>query len=668
MSTSRTSSIHRSILSALVLVLAVSLFGATAASATSPRQTKPLTPRAAVPQIFPEEGSLFGTYTGPVAGGSYQRAQRMADFEAEAGRKMALERVYYNWDAQWPNADDNASRDQGRTLIVSWGAVTSTGTVVKWSGIASGAYDTSLDARAADLKAFAVPVIFVFQHEPEGDPSGTASEFVSAYQHIRDRWTSQGVTNVVYGTVVMAWTYRSGAADAWYPGDAYIDVLGSDGYNWYGCMDLYTGVWSTVGDIFSDFYDFGVAHGKPMMIAEWGTLEDPQDADRKAEWLAQAAEDLKAMPEIKAVSYFNLNANCNWLIDTSAVSLAAFQTLGADPYFNPPPPLVNFETTPDDLDHETTANFTFTANTAPVTFTCSVDGTVGVDCSSGAFTVTGLSEGSHSLQVTATDADDYSGSAVDQWTVDSDAPIVTWNTTPKLITNKTSATFGAKANTTVTWTCSLDAAVATKCTAWSTYTNLTDKVHTFVIFATDTAGNVGSASYTWTVDTKAATATITSGPPALTNLRAATFTFTSNESGGTFKCQQDNGNFVICTSPKTYAWNLDGTHTVKVEAIDAAGNVGTPVSWTWKVDATKPITTITSGPATGTSTTATFVFSANEPVTGYLCQIDGSSFSSCTSPKTYTGLAKGSHWFTVYSTDVAGNVGNIAKKWWWTVK
>src|SRR5205823_5294050 len=69
----------------------------------------------------------------------------------------------------------------------------------------------------------------------------------------------------------------------------------------------------------------------------------------------------------------------------------------------------------------------------------------------------------------------------------------------------------------------------------------------------------------------------------------------------------------------------------------------------------------TAGPTGFTnSTTATWSFAANEPVT-FTCRLDnGPEASPCNSPKTYTGLTEGPHTFTIYATDSAGNVDTTA--------
>jgi len=80
---------------------------------------------------------------------------------------------------------------------------------------------------------------------------------------------------------------------------------------------------------------------------------------------------------------------------------------------------------------------------------------------------------------------------------------------------------------------------------------------------------------------------------------------------------------------------------------------------TCAADTTPPETTITSGPADGstiTTPTATFGFSSNEAGSTFQCKVDAGSFSPCTSPVTTAALSNGAHTFAVVATDTWGNV------------
>lgn len=59
-----------------------------------------------------------------------------------------------------------------------------------------------------------------------------------------------------------------------------------------------------------------------------------------------------------------------------------------------------------------------------------------------------------------------------------------------------------------------------------------------------------------------------------------------------------------------------------------------------------PDTVIDTGPgATTQLATASFTFHSTRAGATFSCSLDGATFSSCTSPKGYSGLAAGSHTF-----------------------
>jgi hypothetical protein len=58
--------------------------------------------------------------------------------------------------------------------------------------------------------------------------------------------------------------------------------------------------------------------------------------------------------------------------------------------------------------------------------------------------------------------------------------------------------------------------------------------------------------------------------------------------------------------------------------------------------------------------------SANE-AGSFACSLDGASFTSCSTPKTYSGLADGSHTFQVRATDTAANTDPSPASYTWTI-
>jgi hypothetical protein len=247
------------------------------------------------------------------------------------------------------------------------------------------------------------------------------------------------------------------------------------------------------------------------------------------------------------------------------------------------------------------------------------------------------------------------------WTVDTGAPDTSITSGPSGTVGATTASFGFSATEAgSTFECQLDAGAWGACTSPQAYSGLAGGSHTFSVRAKDGAGNQDAtpASRTWTIDTSAPDTSIASGPSGLTNSASASFGFSATKAGSTFECKLDAGAYGACTSPKAYSGLANGSHTFSVRAKDSTGNVdATPATRTWTIDRTAPNTSITSGPSgTVTATTATFAFTSTESGSTFECRLDGGAWAACTSPKAYSGIAKGSHTFSVRAKDAAGNV------------
>ncbi len=332
------------------------------------------------------------------------------------------------------------------------------------------------------------------------------------------------------------------------------------------------------------------------------------------------------------------SASFTWTIDTTA-------------------PTVTITSHPNNPSNSTSATFGFTVSDG--TIQCRIDGGAFASCSSPA-TFSGLAEASHTFTVQSTDTAGNVGSASFTWIIDTTPPTVSITSHPNNPTNQTSATFAFTVSD-GTIQCKLDSGTFASCSSPVTFSGLASTSHTFTVQSTDTAGNVGSASFTWTIDTTPPTVTITSGPKNPSNSATATFTFTVSD--GTIQCKVDSGAFAACSSPATFAGLAVCSHTFTVQSTDTAGNVGS-ASQTWTIDTTPPVVTINSGPKNPTnSTSATFTFSANETAT-FTCKIDSGTAAACTSPATFTVTGDGSHTFTVTATDTAGNVGTPATFTW----
>ncbi|HZJ63993.1 MAG TPA: hypothetical protein VFD36_10795, partial [Kofleriaceae bacterium] len=237
------------------------------------------------------------------------------------------------------------------------------------------------------------------------------------------------------------------------------------------------------------------------------------------------------------------------------------------------PPPVMITATPNNPTNSTTGAFGFSSSDATAAFACHIDAGAFAACTSG-FTFAGLTDGSHTFTVRATDPVGNASSASFTWSIDTVPPTATITAGPPAASPSPSATFSfTTAGAPVVVACSLDGGAFTACASPVTLTGNADGMHTFIVRATDAAGNQGSDSRTWTVDTVAPVVTVTAvATPTNNNRPSVAFTVTG---ATTIQCQVDAGRFAACTSPFTPAALADGSHSVTVRGTDAVGNVGT---------------------------------------------------------------------------------------------
>lgn len=124
----------------------------------------------------------------------------------------------------------------------------------------------------------------------------------------------------------------------------------------------------------------------------------------------------------------------------------------------------------------------------------------------------------------------------------------------------------------------------------------------------------------------------------------------------------------LCQSGVKLHTLSEGAHSIRVSAIDRAGNAAPEVNDSFTLDLTAPSIRFTSTPPAITAQpVASFSFVATDNISGvagYECSRDnGLAFSSCSSPLQQS-YAEGMHKFQVRAKDAAGNVSAaIAHDW-----
>ena len=207
------------------------------------------------------------------------------------------------------------------------------------AAIARGDYDFYIDNWAASAARYGKPVLVRFGHEmndpyryPWGPQNNTKEEYIYAWRRVVERFRAAGATNVLWvWSPHVAYEYW----DLYYPGDAYVDWVATGVLN-FGPIAQWSRWWS-VAEIFGTKYERLASFGKPVMIAEFGSLAVGGD---RAEWYRQALDSLpQRYPAVRALLFFQVRGDqtvtyqkVDWsFADDSAVVAAVRESLGWAP-------------------------------------------------------------------------------------------------------------------------------------------------------------------------------------------------------------------------------------------------------------------------------------------------------------------------------------------------
>lgn len=294
------------------------------APAPTPTPTPSPTPTTATGKI--PSWMKWGAYVG-------WEDNAMSNFEALVGKQPSMEMVFAHWgNDQFPSWYAPRMKDKGRTMVLFWEALDYNRDYFSqpeysFDSVLAGKQDAYITKFAADAKAYGGEVIIIPYSEFNGDwfPWGgtmgnnTPAKYKAAYQYLHKFFVT--APNVKFGWAVNADSVPDTAAnqpELFYPGDAYVDIVGVDGFN--------SGkpTWMTFDQVFNDPITRLKVYNKPIYIFSIGSQEDT----RKPAWITDGlSTQLAKYPEVKAVLWFNQNKEYNWLVNSSAASLAAFKSV-----------------------------------------------------------------------------------------------------------------------------------------------------------------------------------------------------------------------------------------------------------------------------------------------------------------------------------------------------
>jgi hypothetical protein len=244
-------------------------------------------------------------------------------FAKEAGRAPDIREYYSSWGDDF-DAEGNAFLWQHGQLPM----MALVPSDMSLADIAKGKDDAYIRRLAGQIAAYDGPLALSFAGEMNGPwnswgPKHTKpADFVASWKHVRDIFTAQGVTNVI-------WVWTPHVVDSgttaklrpYYPGNAYVDWVGLIGY--YGPIDgvAFSSLFTPTLHQISGF------SGKPVLIAETGVAQ----SEGKGAHIRDLFQGAAKAGVIGLVWYDQRkdwpggDQLMDWRINTSMDALAAFQ-------------------------------------------------------------------------------------------------------------------------------------------------------------------------------------------------------------------------------------------------------------------------------------------------------------------------------------------------------
>jgi hypothetical protein len=301
----------------------------------------------------------------PVNGAYIGSFNNVAAFESVTGRHPAIGMVYKRWTygstiAGFPASDLDAIYSKGSIPVLVWEPWIYNQPAVL-DTILSGQWDNYIRDYAIAAHNYGKPLFLRFAHEMDGDwypwggPVNGAlntswgdpkkkdgpEKFVAVWKRVHDIFVQQNATNVYWvwsPNQISSWSTKIEVSE-YYPGNNYVDWLGTSGFNWnYAPWDG----WKSFDTVYSYIYGKfnAIAPNKPWMIAEISSCEDPNNATAKAAWITDTFAKIKSpYSKFKAIVWFNQDNSgngvpeCNWRIDSSSAAANAARNALNNSYF-----------------------------------------------------------------------------------------------------------------------------------------------------------------------------------------------------------------------------------------------------------------------------------------------------------------------------------------------
>jgi hypothetical protein len=200
------------------------------------------------------------------------------------------------------------------------------------SDIIRGTYDEYIRDFATQAREWGHPFFLRFDQEMngfwfpwnEGINGNKRGQFVKAWRHVHDIFTSVGATNATWVWCPnVDFTRKLIPLHSLYPGGRYVDWTCLDGFNWGATQN--SGGWMSFERVFRSTYRrvLKFAAHKPMMVGE--TASEERGGSKPA-WIRHTLKAIpKSFPKVRGLIWFEEDdRGMRWPIESSTASREAF--------------------------------------------------------------------------------------------------------------------------------------------------------------------------------------------------------------------------------------------------------------------------------------------------------------------------------------------------------
>ena len=257
--------------------------------------------------------------------------------ESWQGQKHAVVNLFTNWDSKATTMNNlfgqqliNVWNNKNVPLVTWEPAFTNSADNIEVL-IANGQYDSYINTWADKMKTFLSGPDAVYGtaddrraylrlgHEMNGNWYGwsaavganSPADYVNMWKHVRAIFTAKGI-----GSTRLQWVWCVNTADvggftaeSYYPGDAYVDWVAIDGYNW-GTSQTWS-TWQTATQTYGNMIGrLRAITSRPLAITELGSTTL---GGNKATWIGDTYSYFSSQ-NVKMVVWFNEDKETDWAV------------------------------------------------------------------------------------------------------------------------------------------------------------------------------------------------------------------------------------------------------------------------------------------------------------------------------------------------------------------